>query len=642
MVPRHATIRIAVSRVTPLVPVVALLALTARAGAQVIPTSLAPPGPRTGMLAGQVVDATTGAPIGDAIVMLTMPKYFNNPATPNGRVMADSDGRFSFADLPAGEYYLQASKEGYAPGRYGQRKAWGPSQLVSIAEAERLTDVKLRVWKYGVISGTVVDEAGEPVVGVAVRALVKNVVGGGTQFGNMELIPELVPAATTDDRGMFRLSQLSPGTYVVVVPSTHTTLPAAALAQQNTELRSDLFFSGVSEVTLLGQPLTQQFGDAALMTSKFVLIPPAPSPSGRMLMYRTTYFPAATTAGAATPITIAAGEERADVTIAVRPVPAVRLSGRLVTPEGSAPPYTTIKMVGDAMAGVITPIGSVGPGLVGLETVSGMSDRTGRFTLLGVPPGDYILKHGTNFLSRALQNDTTPYWFSHPVTVGADDLDLTVEVRPALRIEGRVEFRSANNPQPAPPLLGGLMFETPYGEPGRVAVEVTRGATRTFSSVAAGGRYLVRPYELSGWFVESVTLGGKDITDRVFNLQTDATTFVVTYTDRPSKVTGTVTDARGMASPTALVLVFPVDRQLWSGYGASPRNFKSALTTRAGVYTYEHLPPGEYFLIAIDPAAADDWQDPARLEGLADEATKLTVTASDTLKTLDLRVKTIK
>ena len=67
--------------------------------------------------------------------------------------------------------------------------------------------------------------------------------------------------------------------------------------------------------------------------------------------------------------------------------------------------------------------------------------------------------------------------------------------------------------------------------------------------------------------MHSVTLDGKDITDRVFDLQADTTSLVVTYTDRPSKVSGTVTDARGAASPTAVVLAFPVDPQRWSGYG---------------------------------------------------------------------------
>ena len=129
--------------------------------------------------------------------------------------------------------------------------------------------------------------------------------------------------------------------------------------------------------------------------------------------------------------------------------------------------------------------------------------------------------------------------------------------------------------------------------------------------------------------MQSVTLAGKDITDRVVDLQADATSLVVTYTDRPSKVSGTVNDARGAASPTAVVLAFPVDPKLWSGYGASPRNLKSALTSRTGVYTFDHLPPGDYYVIAIDAADADGWQDPARLEALASQATRLTVAAGD-------------
>ena len=116
----------------------------------------------------------------------------------------------------------------------------------------------------------------------------------------------------------------------------------------------------------------------------------------------------------------------------------------------------------------------------------------------------------------------------------------------------------------------------------------------------------------------------------------------MTYTDRPSKVSGTVKDARGAASPTAIVLAFPVDPTRWSGYGASPRNLKSALTSRTGVYTFDHLPPGDYYVVAIDPAEAEGWQDPTRLEALASEATKLTVAAGDTPKTLDLRVKAIR
>ena len=182
---------------------------------------------------------------------------------------------------------------------------------------------------------------------------------------------------------------------MVVVPSTQTTLPAAVLDGQDAALRNELFSAGITEVAPLGQPRTQQAGDFALLTLKRVLIPPPPSAAGRMAVYPTTYFPAAATAAAATQVKLEAGQERTDISIAVRPVPAVRLSGRLVTPDGSPPPPTTIRLVGAAMTDVIT---STVP-TVGFETVSGMSDANGRFTLLGVPPGEYVLKHAHPFLS---------------------------------------------------------------------------------------------------------------------------------------------------------------------------------------------------------------------------------------------------
>ena len=142
-----------------------MIALTIRTRAQVIPTDGAPPGPRTGMIVGQVADASTGAPIGEAIVQLTMPKYFSNPTAPKGRVMADAEGRFFFTDLPAGEYYLQATKDGYTPGTYGQRRARGQSQLLSLGEG-----VNVRVLKLGYNAVTGERTLGAPSIGYFVAA----------------------------------------------------------------------------------------------------------------------------------------------------------------------------------------------------------------------------------------------------------------------------------------------------------------------------------------------------------------------------------------------------------------------------------------------------------------------------------------
>jgi protocatechuate 3,4-dioxygenase beta subunit len=612
----------------------ALTLYGAQAGVRTTP----PEGPRTGVIVGQVVDAGTGKPVGDAIVRLVLQGYADDvPGSPNERVMADGEGRFVFSGLPPGRYYLEAGKEGHTRGEYGQREPWGQSQRVQLGEGERRIGVELPVWKYAVIGGRVVDEAGEPVVGVAVRALVRDVFAGRTQYGNRQVIPELVPIAVTDDRGMFRLSQLSPGTYVVLVPSTHTTVPASALLNPGAALRTELFWGGVQEMTALGQPRAIQVGDFALMSLNRVLIPPPPAPDGRMQVYQTTFYPAEDGAGAATAITVRSGEERTDLTISMTPVPAVRISGRLITPDGSVPPPTMLRLDGAATADVITAGSPTGPDYVGLETATALSDGSGRFSMLGVPPGSYIIRQGNRFLDRPLRQGNPSYWVSQPLSVGARDVeDLTIELRHALLIKGRFELRGRS---PAPVLIG-IGFETPYGEPGRAFAEVDR-KTLTFSTAATGGRYIAQPYEMGGWFVESVTLDGKDITDRPFDLQSNATV-LVTYTDRPSPVSGMVTDEEGRAVPGATVIVFSADRQRWSGYGDRPRTLRSVLPNDDSVYTIEHLPPGDYYVIAVDASGVSGWRNPERLEAFTAHATRLSVAAGDPPKTVDLRVRPVR
>ncbi len=193
---------------------------------------------------------------------------------------------------------MSVIKDGYIAGTYGQRRASARGELLPLTEGERRTDVVLRVWKYAVIGGTVIDEAGEPVVGVAVRALVRDVVAGHTRFGTDSYN---VPSALTDDRGAFRLSRVQPGTYAVVAPSVHTTVPLAVMNSWDANtLRLELWRASVYEVSGLGQPRTQQVGDFALMTLNSVLVPPQPGTDGRMSMYRTTYYPSATSAAAGT------------------------------------------------------------------------------------------------------------------------------------------------------------------------------------------------------------------------------------------------------------------------------------------------------------------------------------------------------
>ena len=83
------------------------------------------------------------------------------------------------------------------------------------------------MWKNAAITGMVVDEAGEPLVGIQVTSVRRTNVGGRRRF-----TPGVT--ATTDDRGIYRLARLVPGDYAVAIQSSQVSIMPAGLEQQLT------------------------------------------------------------------------------------------------------------------------------------------------------------------------------------------------------------------------------------------------------------------------------------------------------------------------------------------------------------------------------------------------------------------------
>src|SRR5262249_2865688 len=137
---------------------------------------------------------------------------------PARRVIANGDGRFMFHSLASGRVSLFANAASYIGASVGQRRPLGPSQPVTLADDERLTNVVIRMWKYAAIEGRVFDEHNEPAIGRQVRPFKREWSGG-----RMRMTPGL--NVITDDRGAFRIGQLMPGDYYVAVPSTQDTMP---------------------------------------------------------------------------------------------------------------------------------------------------------------------------------------------------------------------------------------------------------------------------------------------------------------------------------------------------------------------------------------------------------------------------------
>ena len=152
----------------------------------------------TGSIKGRVV-ADDGQPVVNATLMA---QAVNGP--PSVRpAQVDSEGKFSFDDLPPAGYVVFAVAPGYIDEAMstGDPNDW-PRHLIG-------TQLKIKMIKGGVITGKVTNAKGEPIVGVPVHAMALN---------NPSPSPtELLGAggAESDDRGIYRIYGLRPGSYVV-------------------------------------------------------------------------------------------------------------------------------------------------------------------------------------------------------------------------------------------------------------------------------------------------------------------------------------------------------------------------------------------------------------------------------------------
>lgn len=155
-------------------------------------------------VAGIVVNRVTNAPLPRTRLTLT-------PAKPGGAQTTTSDdtGRFRFAPVPAGKYHLQAERTGYAAQNYLQRTLYQRYFTSIVTGPEEATDeLRFGMIPGGVIAGQLVDDRGDPVVGMQVTSA--RIMGSGDKRR-----ARLSLRATTDDRGFFRIHSLAEGDYIL-------------------------------------------------------------------------------------------------------------------------------------------------------------------------------------------------------------------------------------------------------------------------------------------------------------------------------------------------------------------------------------------------------------------------------------------
>jgi hypothetical protein len=529
----------------------------------------------TASILGRVLAADSGRPLRLVRVTATAPEVTD------GRIaMTDENGAFELPELPAGHYTLSATKTGYITVNFGQRRPLRAGRPVEVRDGQRVRDIDFRLPRGSAITGRVVDQDGEPLVRASVRALRYRFVQGERRI-------EPGGASESDDRGIFRIYGLPPGTYFV----SATAQPADVAAMVRRQDGRD-------------------GSDVSRPTESYAYAP--------------TYYPGVAALSDAAPVALAVSDEVAGVDFRLQLVTAARVTG-LVTGSGGAAANAMVMLVPDDSRGMSG------------QTYTTRVGRDATFAILNVPPGRYIVIAR----SQPARGEQDAYAVLPLSVSGSLVSDVSLALAAGTTIAGQVTFEGAATPSAqdftrvriglwAPmsaslPMFSGQMNATPRPD-----------GSFSIPNVPAGPR-MVRVSGLQKpWALKAVYLDGRDVTDEMVDLRPGEQPgrVMIEVTDKATTLTGTVVDERGQTLTDFTVIAFPSDSTLWR---PQSRFIQAVRPDKDGTYTIRGLPPGEYLLRAIDDVDQGEWYDPDLLQALRAGATRVLLQESDT-KSQDLKI----
>jgi hypothetical protein len=153
---------------------------------------------KSGSITGRVVNES-GQPLAGATVYARLAGYTLGTRT----VTSNVEGNFQINGLDPAVYYLSANSASYVAPPFDMDT---PQPVYRIGDS-----VRLELIKGGVITGTVTNSLNEPIVGTRVRATMIKDASGKSNKG----VSFSVGERSTDDRGIYRIYGLAPGTYIV-------------------------------------------------------------------------------------------------------------------------------------------------------------------------------------------------------------------------------------------------------------------------------------------------------------------------------------------------------------------------------------------------------------------------------------------
>jgi carboxypeptidase family protein len=441
-------------------------------------------------IAGTMISAADGQPLSRAEVSLAST---TDRAIGQG-ALTGNDGRFRFPGLPPGKYVLQAQHRGFVSQIYQQHGAF--STAIAVGPGLLPPDVLFRLQPEAIISGKVVDEAGDAVREARVMLLHKSLLNGqwGTRMEN---------SAQTDDQGFYHFGHLLPGRYFVAIQ----TEPWYA--------RPPMRWIGRTSVAKLSTTTADRSLD---------------------VVYPITYYQDATDPDDAAPIDLQPGEDAtADINLAAVPAQHIKIHmAEDAVVQGFNARFS--QQLSDKTAiSVSANFQKIAPGV---------------YESTGVPPGNYEVQ--MFYAPKPGQEGGVKQ--AKTVQVGKDEeIDLT-EPSASASVSGTVRFVPASKaPEHLSIMLVGAhsqeAFRTPISPRGDFA----------FNHALPPGEYQVVSRSVEGLFIASLSATGAAVAGRTLRITSpDPVVLRVVMSRGVAQVKGTAV-RDGKAVSGALVVLVPSD-----------------------------------------------------------------------------------
>ena len=493
-------------------------------------------------VAGRVISAAEGTPLRSARVALIQAHERKHPLV--YATTTDNDGRFEIKQVEAGRYNFYASHIGYLDQQYQSKGAGDEGAVLSLTANQEVADAMFRLVRAGVITGKVLDDTGEPMMGVNVSVLRQPSEEEKEERGphGKKLEMSMVATAQTDDRGEFRLFNLKPGEYYVKAAETGNAWGFGSAVYSD------------SRLTVLGA-----------LGSDFAPV----------------YYPGVVQVDQAQAITLSAGEEvQAD--IALRRVKTTEVAGRVIGPDGGPGVRSYVSL---------SPVGVEDWG----GELGGMTDSSGEFSVKGVPPGTY-------YIGAGMQEKGKYYNTRQKVEVGEAKIDsLVLMLGSGATIHGRIRT-ATGAPLPSGRTMVHLESIGEDGGTGFGFTEVNKDGSFELSGVTDGSYAVMTTPIGEGWFTQSAHLGNEDALLNGVQVEGGAAkgALDIVVSNDGAQIEGTVTDSEKNELIAGVVVKAQVDPATDYNYMRS----HTATTDQNGHYVLKDVPPGKFKVTAKMPKSA--------------------------------------